>query len=100
MEYLGRTDFVQVKPDGQQEEAIQKRLELKTDAPTTTSAASTKASAPSQRVDTELTTSQLRNEQLRGMMGDAPFCSNCGSITIRNGACYKCDNCGNSEGCS
>jgi ribonucleoside-diphosphate reductase alpha chain len=42
----------------------------------------------------------MRTEQLKGMMGDAPFCSNCGSITIRNGACYKCDNCGNSEGCS
>jgi len=93
MEYLGRTDFVQVKPDGIQEEAIQKRLELKADAPVA-------ASPTAKRVDTELTTSQLRNEQLRGMMGDAPFCSNCGSITIRNGACYKCDNCGNSEGCS
>jgi ribonucleoside-diphosphate reductase alpha chain len=31
---------------------------------------------------------------------DAPFCSNCGHTTIRNGTCYKCLNCGNSEGCS
>ena len=100
MEYLGRTDFVQVKPDGQQEEAIQKRLELKAEVQAPTVAAPAVTSSTTQRVDTELTTSQLRNEQLRGMMGDAPFCSNCGSITIRNGACYKCDNCGNSEGCS
>ena len=34
------------------------------------------------------------------MMGDAPLCDTCGHITIRNGACYKCLNCGNSLGCS
>ncbi len=37
---------------------------------------------------------------LAEMMGDAPFCDVCGHITIRNGACYKCLNCGNSLGCS
>jgi ribonucleoside-diphosphate reductase alpha chain len=30
---------------------------------------------------------------------DAPSCSSCGSIMIRAGACYKCDNCGNTSGC-
>ena len=30
---------------------------------------------------------------------DAPPCSNCGSIMIRSGACYKCVNCGNTSGC-
>ena len=40
------------------------------------------------------------NEQLSQMMGDAPFCDICGHITIRNGSCYKCLNCGNSLGCS
>jgi ribonucleoside-diphosphate reductase alpha chain len=38
--------------------------------------------------------------QLGEMMGDAPFCDVCGHITVRNGACYKCLNCGNSLGCS
>ena len=37
---------------------------------------------------------------LAEMMGDAPFCDVCGHITVRNGACYKCLNCGNSLGCS
>ena len=37
---------------------------------------------------------------LSEMMGDAPICDVCGHITIRNGACYKCLNCGNSLGCS
>jgi ribonucleoside-diphosphate reductase alpha chain len=31
---------------------------------------------------------------------DAPPCPNCGSITVRNGACYKCVNCGTTTGCS
>ncbi|MCC7373118.1 MAG: vitamin B12-dependent ribonucleotide reductase [Verrucomicrobiales bacterium] len=32
--------------------------------------------------------------------GDAPSCPNCGHIAVRNGACYKCLNCGESLGCS
>jgi ribonucleoside-diphosphate reductase alpha chain len=31
---------------------------------------------------------------------DAPTCPNCGHIAVRNGACYKCLNCGESLGCS
>ena len=31
---------------------------------------------------------------------DAPSCPDCGSIMVRNGACYKCVNCGSSLGCS
>jgi len=31
---------------------------------------------------------------------DAPTCPNCGHVTVRNGACYKCLNCGDSLGCS
>ncbi len=31
---------------------------------------------------------------------DAPACDVCGSITVRNGNCYKCYNCGSSLGCS
>ena len=31
---------------------------------------------------------------------DAPPCPVCGSITVRNGACYKCLNCGATTGCS
>lgn len=31
---------------------------------------------------------------------DAPPCPNCGHVTVRNGACYKCLNCGETTGCS
>jgi ribonucleoside-diphosphate reductase alpha chain len=94
MEYLGRTDFVQVKPDAAsklitrpEQMALQGRLDL--------------PELPVKSVvDPELAASMVRAEHLKSLMGDAPFCSNCGSITIRNGSCYKCDNCGNSEGCS
>ena len=30
---------------------------------------------------------------------DAPLCSYCGSITLRAGSCYKCENCGTTTGC-
>jgi ribonucleoside-diphosphate reductase alpha chain len=32
--------------------------------------------------------------------GDAPTCPTCGHVAVRNGACYKCLNCGDSLGCS
>lgn len=31
---------------------------------------------------------------------DAPICDTCGSMMVRNAACYKCLNCGNTSGCS
>jgi len=40
------------------------------------------------------------DDQFQHFMEDAPVCDNCGAITVRNGACYRCFNCGNSMGCS
>jgi len=37
---------------------------------------------------------------LADKMGDAPLCDTCGHITVRNGSCYRCFNCGDSKGCS
>lgn len=31
---------------------------------------------------------------------DTPPCTECGSMTIRSGVCYKCQNCGATSGCS
>ena len=39
-------------------------------------------------------------EHLSGLMGDAPVCSSCGHMTVRNGACYVCLTCGDTTGCS
>jgi ribonucleoside-diphosphate reductase alpha chain len=41
-----------------------------------------------------------QNDQFARFQIDAPSCDNCGSITVRNGNCYLCHNCGNSMGCS
>jgi ribonucleoside-diphosphate reductase alpha chain len=40
------------------------------------------------------------NESVAHFQQDAPTCPNCGHVTVRNGACYKCLNCGESLGCS
>jgi ribonucleoside-diphosphate reductase alpha chain len=42
----------------------------------------------------------VRSEQFARFQSDAPSCDNCGAITVRNGNCYLCHNCGNSMGCS
>jgi ribonucleoside-diphosphate reductase alpha chain len=41
-----------------------------------------------------------QDDQFARFQIDAPTCDNCGSITVRNGNCYLCHNCGNSMGCS
>ncbi|MEI6789025.1 MAG: vitamin B12-dependent ribonucleotide reductase [bacterium] len=50
--------------------------------------------APKPETDAEKQLSQIQNQE------DAPVCDQCGHITTRNGACYRCHNCGNSMGCS
>ncbi len=42
----------------------------------------------------------IRSLQFVNFQADAPACDNCGAITVRNGNCYLCHNCGNSMGCS
>jgi len=39
-------------------------------------------------------------ESVPRLFDDAPPCSTCGSIMVRNGSCYKCLNCGTTSGCS
>ena len=41
---------------------------------------------------------QVLDAQFKHFMEDAPVCDQCGAITVRNGACYRCYNCGNSHG--
>jgi ribonucleoside-diphosphate reductase alpha chain len=43
---------------------------------------------------------QQFSAQFEHFSDDAPACDICGAITVRNGTCYKCYNCGNSMGCS
>jgi ribonucleoside-diphosphate reductase alpha chain len=135
LEYLGRTDLVQVPPEGELPEpprglAVDAGLQLELDetppmpaspapmpptapishpsvsdtdeGPATGSngerhqipvTSSTKASG----ADTQAASVQAA---LGSMMGDAPLCDTCGHITVRNGSCYRCLNCGNSMGCS
>ena len=40
------------------------------------------------------------DQQFSHFQEDAPACDVCGAITVRNGNCYKCFNCGSSLGCS
>jgi ribonucleoside-diphosphate reductase alpha chain len=40
------------------------------------------------------------NDSVAHFQQDAPTCPNCGHVAVRNGACYKCFNCGESLGCS
>lgn len=52
------------------------------------------------KLDDNKLSEQSRDVQFARFQSDAPSCDNCGSITVRNGNCYLCHNCGNSMGCS
>lgn len=56
---------------------------------------------------TDLFTSDKKEEDLKPSgyktfmpEQDAPLCQYCGNMMIRNGACYRCANCGSTSGCS
>gem|GEM_PF-6950999 len=46
------------------------------------------------------TEASMLSVAMRDCQGDAPACEVCGTITVRNGTCYRCLNCGQSMGCS
>jgi len=58
------------------------------------------ASARQESAAAPRTAETLISGQFATFQSDAPACDNCGSITVRNGNCYLCHNCGNSMGCS
>ena len=106
LEYLDRTDIVQVPPaetkDKDTETCCGEGESCCKETPTQkvepTPAPTQKVEPTSvQKAETTVDTVQ---EVLGDMMGDAPACDECGHITVRNGSCYKCLNCGNSLGCS
>ncbi len=109
LEYLDRTDIVQVPPkdkvvqESEPVEMVEKKTKpvAKTEtapvAKTETAPVAKTETAPVDQAENSVATVQ---EVLGDMMGDAPACNECGHITIRNGSCYKCLNCGNSLGCS
>ena len=57
--------------------------------------ADTDADAAAQAASTQASERRIYVSQ-----ADAPPCHECGSIMIRNGACYACVNCGSTSGCS
>jgi ribonucleoside-diphosphate reductase alpha chain len=94
VEYLQRYDFAQVKPSEAPpviDDPSGRNLLLEQGTPE-----SLLPAPPSSPADTH----GSLDAQLEELMGDAPVCDGCGHITVRNGACYKCLNCGNSMGCS
>ena len=101
LEYLDRTDIVQVPPKEkvvQETESVEMvEKNTKPVAKTETAPVAKTETAPVEQAENSVATVQ---EVLGDMMGDAPACNECGHITIRNGSCYKCLNCGNSLGCS
>ncbi|HXJ68648.1 MAG TPA: LAGLIDADG family homing endonuclease, partial [Verrucomicrobiae bacterium] len=112
-EYLNRTDLAHVIDEAPQGQLV--RRPHATDVPVgkehrggTPAAGNTAAKATPQAVsstatriadpdDTGMASATVQNKKL---LGDAPACDNCGHITVRNGTCYKCLNCGSSMGCS
>jgi ribonucleoside-diphosphate reductase alpha chain len=122
VEYLSRFDLAHIKPeiDGSPLDAARNlgtppeppSLHPMPDATTRADASQARTArtpsapppeaAPGWSLNEALTPSVASplDAQLDRMMGDAPVCDTCGHITVRNGACYKCLNCGNSMGCS
>jgi len=101
-EYLDRNDLVQVKPEEldihNKLHSLSHEITEKEEKATKSEIVPIKASIPSK--EKEYRGMDIQSNYLSNMMGDAPPCDTCGHITVRNGNCYKCLNCGASLGCS
>jgi len=101
MEYLGRTDFIHKPIDDDMKPAKPKSAATAAAKPAAVTAkAISEAPVAATAAKAETKTSAALSDHLASLMGDAPICNSCGHVTVRNGACYKCLNCGNSIGCS
>ncbi len=107
-EYLDRDDLVHVQdpnrlPHLQQVQAQQQELsQVRVTAPqaqTPPPAQKTKNNMAPTAVGVSAQNS-ADVKKLMGTSADAPVCRNCGNITLRNGTCYMCPNCGTTTGCS
>jgi ribonucleoside-diphosphate reductase alpha chain len=118
-EYLGRTDLVHVVGDTQfnsdewdnptedQELSNVRVTALSARSNTPTPAAEDRkltvmSSTPevANSNNAQAASSATDVKKLMGTSADAPSCSSCGNITLRNGTCYMCPNCGSTTGCS
>jgi ribonucleoside-diphosphate reductase alpha chain len=99
IEYLHRYDLAHVQPAPAIQDPAESRQQESAAGVTPSVPPAALAAAPARTEAHEHHASAL-DAQLEDMMGDAPVCDGCGHITVRNGACYKCLNCGNSMGCS
>ena len=59
-----------------------------------------KAVAPKPVAAAAMAVNSADTKKLMGTSADAPACRQCGNITLRNGTCYMCPNCGTTTGCS
>jgi ribonucleoside-diphosphate reductase alpha chain len=121
VEYLHRHDLAHIKPeldstpiDASPAHLLAAAQQRPSESPSVTGHAAGRDTAPlphtreatarsaamSETLGDATSAASPLDAQLDTMMGDAPVCDVCGHITVRNGACYKCLNCGNSMGCS
>ena len=101
VEYLQRYDFAQVKPvEPDPGPPDDPSAPIDAPPPSVRPGPPLAAAPVAVAAAAEPATRGALDAQLEDMMGDAPLCDGCGHITVRNGACYKCLNCGNSMGCS
>jgi ribonucleoside-diphosphate reductase alpha chain len=70
-------------------------------AETSTAAAAPAAVLPAMnKVSVDALQAALSASKLTNAHEGAPTCSECGMLMVPNGACYKCENCGSTSGCS
>lgn len=103
LEYLGRTDLAHVVDETPTGTLVRHTFPVGKEHKLENGGVKAVASAasPTARPRSEVVTADAGlSGQTKKFSGDAPACDNCGHITVRNGTCYKCLNCGSSMGCS
>jgi ribonucleoside-diphosphate reductase alpha chain len=102
-EYLDRSDLVHVPDPNKlphEEDHAQELSQVRVTAPQQAQKPKTNQPAPNPVNVSSQNQNAADVKKLMGTSADAPACRNCGNITLRNGTCYMCPNCGTTTGCS
>ncbi len=103
-EYLDRSDLVHVqdpeKMHPHDEDAAQELSQVRVTAPAPQAQTQKNVNIAPKPVAAATADKTADIKKMMGTSADAPVCRNCGNITLRNGTCYMCPNCGTTTGCS
>jgi ribonucleoside-diphosphate reductase alpha chain len=104
-DYIFRWMALKFMPKGERgaaeiSDAVERQAALNSASPAQAATSTTSAPPTVVKMVEGARESDVAEKRIFVTQADAPPCPECGTIMVRNAACYKCLNCGSTSGCS